>query len=380
LLETSGFDDLQKDARSYAYYRIGLSSSETLIQLILLAALYFTSLSRGLVDYLTDISNSKPVQFILYFTIYFVLLYIFEVAFSYYKGFVIEHRFGFSTQNLRDWIKDEIKRMLLGYIISIILFALLFLGFDLLKGNWWLGAALAVILINTLAANLLPIILIPLFYKLARIEDENLINILIRLNERAGIRVKGFYEMNTSSKSNKQNAMLVGLFNTRRVVIGDTLLNEAGITEIESVIAHELGHHKRMHLPKMLILSSLHSFLLFFILQQILTYFVSGFPASFSLNLTALPLFILLSILLEGFLKPFYLYLSRRFEVEADRAVFDYASEREAFTALLTRLAIRNKEWLSPPKWMVWFFYTHPPVAERIKVFNDWLEDAKPRI
>ncbi len=163
---------------------------------------------------------------------------------SYYSGFILPHRFGQSTQSLRDWITDQAKGLLIGAPIGLVVLELLYLALRLTGGWWWLWAAGGLLLFNVLLTNLAPVLIMPMFNKYVPLGDEHrdLADRLLRLAERANTKVQGVYQFDLSRRTKSANAAFTGIGNTRRIIIGDTLLKEFTPDEIEAVLAHELGH------------------------------------------------------------------------------------------------------------------------------------------
>jgi len=162
---------------------------------------------------------------------------------TYYAGFVSPHRYGLSVQMLRSWLWDQAKGAALNAA----------LGFPLIEGlywllckapdTWWIWAAVGMLVVTVGLSMLAPILLLPLFYKPLPLDSPDLVHRLIRLAERAGARVEGVYTIDLSAKTTAANAGLMGLGHTRRIVVGDTLLDRYAPEEIEAILAHELGHH-----------------------------------------------------------------------------------------------------------------------------------------
>src|ERR1051326_1918998 len=175
---------------------------------------------------------------------------------EFWSSFILEHRYGLSNLTLRRWIGRRLKAYLVTGPIAL---AALVGGYALIwyLGHWWwVLATMAWLSFTLMLGLLLPVVILPLFFRVSRLEDSPLVERLRRLIEGTGLRVEGIYRLNMSDVTRKANAGLAGLGRSRRVLLGDTLLNEFSDDEIEVVFAHEVGHHVFHHLPKMLALQA----------------------------------------------------------------------------------------------------------------------------
>ena len=168
-----------------------------------------------------------------------------DLPLSYYGGFILAHRYGQSTQTLKGWISDQAKGLLLSAPLGLLLLELLYLALRAAGDTWWLWAAGGMLVFNVLLSHLAPILIMPLFNKYVPLGEEHadLASRLMQLAEKAGTRVKGVYKFDLSRRTKAANAALTGIGSTRRIILGDTMINEFTADEIETVLAHELGHH-----------------------------------------------------------------------------------------------------------------------------------------
>src|SRR3990172_6206795 len=186
--------------------------------------------------------------------IYFLI----DLPLSYYSGFVLPHLYGLATQTLLGWISDQVKGILVGGILGLLVLEVIYAVLRAAPETWWLWAGGILLSFNVILANLAPVLLFPIFYKFKPLEAEHadLAGRLVRLAERAGTRVRGVYQFDMSRRTKAANAALTRLGNTRRIVLGDTLLSEFTPDEIETVLAHELGHHVNKDIPLGLVVES----------------------------------------------------------------------------------------------------------------------------
>ncbi|HEU5368794.1 MAG TPA: M48 family metallopeptidase, partial [Ktedonobacterales bacterium] len=249
----------QQHAREYARIRHRLLLVDLGLAAAFLLILVGTGLSTSLRDALAGTGGWQPVehwaplQVGLYFCILLLAYQLLDAPLSYYSGFVLPHRYQLSHQSLGSWLADQGKELVLGLVFELAAVVVLYLLLAVQPTLWWLWAAGAMLLVSVVLANLAPVLILPLFYKLTPLQDEELSRRLLALAERANTRVRGVFTMNMSRKTSTANAALMGLGNTRRIVLGDTLLGVYPPDEIEVVLAHELGHHVHRDIWKLIL-------------------------------------------------------------------------------------------------------------------------------
>lgn len=287
---------------------------------------------------------------------------------SYHSGFRLPHRYGLSTQTVRGWIADQLKGLGLSAVIGVPLLVGLYAVIRWQPGSWWLLAAALYTLVTAVLAALAPVLLLPVFYKLTPLEDSrsDLRDRLLALAARAGARIEGVYRMDMSRRTRAANAALTGLGRTRRIVIGDTLLDEFTPDEIETVLAHELGHHVHRDIPLGLAVEALLNLLGFWLVQRALVLGAGWFHLNGPADPAGLPW---IGLLLGAFgllTMPLSNAYSRWRESLADDFALKTTRKPEAFARAMTRLANQNLAEAQPPKWVVALLYSHPPLQNRI--------------
>ena len=240
--------DRQQKAREYARIRHRL----LLVDLAIAAAGVLIVLLSGLGTWLRNILQPLawqpvqgwfPWQILVYFLILIVAYQITSAPLTYYSGFVLPHRYKISTQSLKGWLLDLCKGLGLSLVFEAFVIELVYVLLATQPQIWWLWVALVLLFFTVVMANLAPILILPLFYKFSPLPEGELTQRLLALAARAKTRVRGVFTMQMSSKTTAANAALMGLGNTRRIVVGDTMLDQYTPDEIEVVLAHELGHH-----------------------------------------------------------------------------------------------------------------------------------------
>ena len=244
------------EARAYNSTKRWLEIGDMAVSIGFLVLLLVTGWSSTLRDAAIRLSREHYVLQLFY---YVVFLSIFSKILGFgldFYSFRLEHRYNLSNQRLSSWLKDEIKGWLLGLVLATVLCEIIYALIRTSPEHWWIYAWLIFIGMFIFFAQIAPVVLFPLFYKFAPLQNEELRSRLVRLGERAGTRVRGVYEWKLSEKSKKANAALTGLGNTRRIILADTLLENYSDDEIEAVLAHELGHHVHGHIVKSIVVEA----------------------------------------------------------------------------------------------------------------------------
>jgi STE24 endopeptidase len=366
----------QQLAREYArtrrrlsYISVGISAAGVLI-------LLFSGLGVWLRDILSrpawlswqPLTGWYPWQLLAYFLLIFLVYALLTLPIDYYSGYVLSHRYQMSTMSRRAWVGDLAKGLVLSIVLEGVIIELMYALLAAQPQSWWLWVGLSIIFFSVVMANLAPVLLLPLFYKFTPLTEGELTARLLKLTGAAHTRVRGVYTMHMSAKTNAANAALMGLGNTRRIVIGDTMLDRYTTDEIEVVLAHELGHHVHRDLWKLL-LSQSCIFLVGLYLANLAFHWVVNtqhFYQSFTDPATLPFLFALLGIF-GLVVMPISNGLSRAIEYQADEYALQATRKIDAFKSAMTRLANQNLAEVEPAPLIEWLFYNHPSVSKRLQ-------------
>lgn len=361
--------DTQIRAREYEIKKRKISFSN-LVTGFILTLIFIAFISRPLIEILPEF---PALRFILYLWALALFSLPFDLYFSYKSGYKTEHEFGFSNQNKRQFFKDELKSHAINLVINPLLALVLFLAFRLSHELWWLWAAGAMIFISVIFATFYPVVIMPLFNKYTPIEDEELTKRLSDILSRGGLKIKGFFLQDMSRQTKKENAFLGGMGRTRRVVLSDNIVNNMSVNELETVIAHEVGHYKHKHMWKGILLGTIYQLVIFFISHQIMIRIYPDFLISFDNMLMAYPVFLLcFGILHMLIIGPISNMISRFFEKQADSYALDMTGEPDAFNKAMAGLANRNLSNAYPTPFLKFMYYSHPPVGERLEMGDTW--------
>ncbi len=302
--------------------------------------------------------------------IYFVI----DLPLGYYSGFILPHRYDLSTQSLKGWIGDQVKGLLVGGVLGLVVIEIVYLVLRISPGLWWLWAGLILLFFNIILANLAPILLMPLFFKFVPLEEEHadLVARLISLTERAGTRVRGVYKFDMSRRTKAANAAIAGLGNTRRIILGDTLINEFTGDEIETVLAHELGHQVHRDIPIGILVDSVITLGGLYLASLVLEWGMVVFGFGSISDIAALPLLALVIGVYGLVTMPLGNAYSRQRERRADEYALKVTGKGAAYASALTRLANQNLADADPEPWIEILLYSHPALNKRIAMAENY--------
>ncbi len=287
---------------------------------------------------------------------------------DYYSGFVLPHRYEMSNQSIGEWLGDQLKGMALSAVLGLLLLEIVYWVLGRYPAYWWLIVGIIMLLFTVILAQLAPVFLMPLFYKFVPLDAEydELVTRLTKLFEQAGTTVEGVYKFDMSSKTNAANAALTGLGKTRRIILGDTLLEKFSADEIETVLAHELGHHVNKDIPILIASQSLLTLGGLFLASLGLRWGVVTIGYNGISDIATLPLFTFVMSLYGLLTMPLGNILSRSRERMADKFALDSTNNTEAFASAMKRLANQNLADVDPPKWVETLLHSHPSLKSRI--------------
>jgi STE24 endopeptidase len=371
----------QTQARRYARQQQRLSLVNLGLGALLVGVLLFSGLSFWLRDALAVVpawqpfAGWLPLRVGAYFLALFFAAFIIGLPLSYYSGHILPRRNGLSTQSLGGWLVDEAKGLALGLVFEILAVEGIYALLAASPRWWWLWAGAAVLCVTALLANLAPVLLLPLFYKLTPLPDGEVRRRALARAAQAHTRVRGIYSMNMSARTTAANAMVMGLGVTRRIVIGDTLLNHYMPDEIEVVVAHELGHQVHRDIPKLILAQTVITLGGLYVVNVIVGAILRAFPqyhgladpATMPLIAATLAAFGLVTLpLTNGF--------SRWVEHQADVYALESTGMTAAFVSAMTRLANQNLAEVEPSPLIEFLLYNHPSIGRRLAFGQAWAQ------
>ena len=333
----------------------------------------------GLLNYLTgvvmDMTSSNVLGAVLLWLLLIIVEEIISIPISIYSTFVIEERHGFNKTTRKTFVTDIFKGLLISGAISSILYATVIFIIISAGDLWWIYAFAAVFTLQAIIFFLYPVLIMPLFNKFEPLDDEQFKKPIEKLLEKVDFKSKGLFVMNASLRSTHGNAFFTGFGKNKRIVFFDTLLKTINPDEMEAILGHELGHYKLGHIRKTLISSLVFGFLGFYILNEI---FKSDnfFIAHGLENLTVYSKFLMFYLVIGSytfFTKPITSALSRKREFEADDFSFQFTDGEHMISGLL-KLTKDNASNLTPDPLYSSYYYSHPPIAERVASIENKLQ------
>jgi len=358
------------ESKKYNNIKLAVGISKGIASFILILLFVITGLSSSLLVYTAGIFTNSYLQFMFFTAITGLATGIIFFPVNYYTEFYLEHKYNLSNQTFFNWIREDLKSLLVSLVIGIPILLLFFYSLNRFQQLWWLPFAIILFIISVLLARIVPIFILPLFYKITPIEDNNLKNRIQELAQAAGIKVENVFKFNMSKNTKKANAAFTGIGKSKRILLGDTLLDNYTADEIETVIAHELGHYKRKHIIKNIIIGTASSFLMLYLIAALYNISLKWFGFKSIIQISALPLLSLWAMIIGLILSPLSNLLSRKFEYEADEYAVSSTNKKEAFISTLEKLTDQNLGDRDPHPFVEWFFYSHPSIKNRAAAIN----------
>lgn len=308
-----------------------------------------------------------------------IIMSLLELPMSIYRTFVIEARYGFNKTTPGLFVADMIKGLILMLLLGVPLVAVVLWLMESTGERWWLYTWVVWTGFTLLMTWAYPAFIAPLFNKFSELSNAELAQRIESLLDRCGFRSKGIFVMDGSRRSSHGNAYFTGVGNNKRIVFFDTLMESLGHDEIEAVLAHELGHFRKRHVTRRLIMTFALSLaglaLLGWLIKQAWFFNALGVPTGS--NHIALLLFVMVVPVFTFPLTPLMSYLSRRDEFEADQ----YAAEQSDANALITALCKMyrdNASTLTPDTLHSGFYDSHPPATSRVARLNELISLSRP--
>lgn len=290
----------------------------------------------------------------------------------FYRAFVLERKYGLSSESLATWLEDHMKALGLGLALTTVAGLAVFAAIAVAGDAWWIVAGGLFGVAALLLSRIAPVLLMPLFYRFRPLEREALRERLLALSRRAGVPVLGAFEWGLGEKTTRANAALVGVGGTRRILVSDTLLQDYSDDEIEVILAHELAHHVHHDLWTALAVETLLVTAALAAAHAAAALAGLAPAAGGAAALAVLPLMILAAGGVSFLLKPVANAWSRHNERRADRFALALTRRPAEFITAMRRLGAQNLAEERPSTPVLWFFHTHPTIDERIAAARDF--------
>ncbi len=306
---------------------------------------------------------------LIYMGILMIIKFLLSLPFSIYDTFVIEERFGFNKTTWKTFVTDIIKGIILSILLGAPLLAGILAFFEYAGYNAWLYCWIAVTLFMLIIQFIAPTWIMPLFNKFEPLEDGELRSAILSYADKVKFPLKNLFIMDGSKRSGKSNAFFTGFGKNKRIALFDTLIAQHTVSELVAILAHEIGHYKKKHIVKGMILGILQMGIVFYLLSFFISY--QGLFNAFYVDKTSvyagLIFFGMLFTPVDFFLGILMNLFSRKNEYEADRFAAETTEDKDSMINALKKLSANNLSNLIPHPFYVFLNYSHPPVLERIK-------------
>jgi len=325
--------------------------------------------ARHLASSLPAYTQATGIVFCLLIGLFFTLM---TLPVEVYSTFVLEERFGFNKTDTRTFVLDKLKGLVLGVLLGLpFLFGVLWLmqvsGF-----YWWIWVFCFIFIFQFLMMIAYPTLIAPLFNKFDPLPENDLRHAISELAGQVGIKTSGIFTMDGSKRSGHSNAYFTGIGKAKRIVLFDTLLNQLNKEQLLSVLAHEMGHYRKKHIRKTLLLSALFLLAGLFVLSYLIDYppLFHAFGLAGPTHYGAVVIFSLISGPFTFWLGPLMNLISRKHEYEADRFATELLKDSTPLEESLVQLTLKNLSNLTPHPWYSAYHYSHPSTVERIEAIR----------
>ena len=353
-------------SKKYSNIKLTLSITKGILSFSLLLWIILSGFSENLELIIRYFIKNDYLVFLTFVLLLGFFSSILFFPLNYYSGFYLEHKYNLSNQTFLKWVLENTKGLLVGLLIGIPILMMFFWILNTFGNLWWLPLTASMFIISVVLAQLVPVLILPLFYKVIPLENEELKERITELGIKAGLKIENVFKFDMSKNTKKANAAFTGLGRSKRILLGDTLLDNYTHDEIETVIAHEMGHYKHKHIIKNLIIGTISSFLTFWLMAYLYDISLIWFGFISIYQISALPILALWGTVIGLVQTPITNLISRKFEYEADSYAVNTTDKREAFISTLTKLNEQNLGDKEPHPFVEWYFYSHPSVKKRI--------------
>jgi len=379
--------DVYEQSIAYSLDKARLAEIESLIDTALLFLLLYTGFLAGFYSVLTRWIGDGLWAQATVMILMILFLGVLSLPMEWWEQFRLENRYGFNKSTLKLWVSDKIKGFILTVLIGLPMVALLLAFFNWFPKSWWIWGFLVFFAFQMLMVILYPMLILPFFNKLEPLPEGELKDRLMSLSERTGFRAKTIQVIDGSKRSAHSNAFFTGFGTFRRIVLFDTLLEQLTPAQLEGVLAHEIGHYKKGHVPKMLVISALTGLAAFAVIGLLAgsNWFIESFGFSLHqaegspLNLRFVPALLLFSILtgyVTFWFAPIGNTMSRKHEYEADAFASRMIGDSKPLIQALRKLHEKNLSNLTPHPSYSRFYYSHPTLLEREDALNSRITEG----
>lgn len=357
-------------AKRYSRTKIWLGLIGTAFFFTITAVFVVSGLSRELDDFVHRFVSNDYLALLSFVALFGIVETILASPLSYYSGYHLEHKYGLSNQSFGRWIRESLKGTLVSIPLGVPILLFFYYCLKTFGTLWWLPVGTALFLVTVLLARLAPVLILPLFYKFVPLVDGSVKEKILALCRNVGVRVEGVFTFNLSKNTKKANAAFTGIGKSKRIILGDTLIENFTDEEIETVFAHELGHYKMRHVLIMMGVGTLNAFLGLYLTAQGYALSLPWFGFARADQIGALPVLSIWLGLYSLVSSPLSNYVSRINEYSADRYAVTITGNKHAFVNALGKLARINLADTTPPAIVEFLFHSHPSIEKRIRAIE----------
>ncbi len=358
----------QVRAREYESIHNRMFVARIAVTAVLLTLYLFTGASMQLAQ---GLENRFDDAWWLVNSVYIVVTLFFFSAImfplSMYGDYYIERRYGLSKQSANSWFMDYLKGLILELVLMTLFLWVIYALFRWTPDYWWVWATLVYIFLAVVLSAVAPVVIMPLFHKFEPLEESELTRAVSDFVERAGLNVIGVYKWGLQEKTETANAALAGLGRTRRIILGDTMLNDYTRDEILAVLAHEVGHYRNRDMLRLIVTGSVLAFLGFYAADIVLRALVDVLGFAGVHDIGAFPVFIFALFVFSLVVMPLSNAYSRKREFAADAYAVRAMDSSEPLIGALNKLADQNLADREPPAWIEFLLHGHPSISRRIE-------------
>ena len=360
-------EETSRQAKKYSKRKTQLTIINLLLTGAFLLIFPLSGASRFLKQLVTGWTGNFYLQLALYLALFCGIYYLLFSFLDFYDGFVLEHRFLLSNQTALGWLKKSVKKGLLSFVLLLVAGQTLYFLLRHFPNYWWLLTAAAYLMLTVVLARITPALIIPFFYKCSPLANTSLRERLMALGRNCGVAVKEVFELRLSNDTKKANAAVAGFGKSRRILLGDTLLNDYTEEEIEAIFAHELGHVRLLHTWKIFGFAAVVSIVCFYLTALLFESGLHLFGFQEISDIGAFPLLGLCLMLAGLSLMPIQQGFVRHLEKQADLFAVKRIGNHQNFASALRKLANQNLRDPYPSRIEELLFYDHPPIGKRLQ-------------
>lgn len=355
------------EIKTYNRRKLVLSLVNTVLSFSVIFLIILFGITKQIEIFSSSITSNPYIALLIFAGSIGILGSVISFPLNLYSGFILEHKYNLSNQTLLQWCWESLKGIFVSLILGIpliLIFYYLLLTFGVL---WWLPVGCTLFVVSVGLSRIAPVVILPLFYKITPLEESPLKEKILSLTKKTSMHVEGIYSFNLSKTTKKANAAFTGIGKSKRILLGDTLMENFSEDEIETVFAHELGHYSHGHIKKNIFISTLSIFVGLYATSLAYAASLSWFGFNTLSEIAALPLLMLWLGVYSLITSPIGNMLSRKYEFEADRYALETTKNKIAFIGTMNKLAAMNLADTQPHPLVEFLFYSHPSIEKRIR-------------